>query len=29
MCRAARRFEEIPTIRLNYIGFRVALRLTS
>jgi formylglycine-generating enzyme required for sulfatase activity len=27
MCRAARRFEEIPTIRLNYIGFRVALRL--
>jgi formylglycine-generating enzyme required for sulfatase activity len=28
MCRAARRFEEIPTIRLNYIGFRVALRLT-
>ena len=25
--RAARRFEEIPTIRLNYIGFRVALRL--
>lgn len=27
MSRAARRFEEIPTIRLNYIGFRVALRL--
>ncbi len=27
MCRAARRFEEIPTIRLNYIGFRVCLRL--
>jgi hypothetical protein len=27
MCRAARRFEDIPTIRLNYIGFRVALRL--
>jgi formylglycine-generating enzyme required for sulfatase activity len=29
MCRAARRFEEIPTIRLNYIGFRLALRLES
>jgi formylglycine-generating enzyme required for sulfatase activity len=27
MSRAARRFEDIPTIRLNYIGFRVALRL--
>ncbi|MGI8603397.1 MAG: formylglycine-generating enzyme family protein [Verrucomicrobiales bacterium] len=27
MSRAARRFEEIPTIRLNYIGLRVALRL--
>jgi formylglycine-generating enzyme required for sulfatase activity len=26
MCRAARRFEDLPTIRLNYIGFRVALR---
>lgn len=29
MCRAARRFEEIPTIRLNYIGFRVCLRLAA
>ena len=27
MSRAARRFEDMPTIRLNYIGFRVALRL--
>jgi formylglycine-generating enzyme required for sulfatase activity len=27
MCRAARRFEEIPTIRLNYIGFRVCMSL--
>ena len=27
MSRAARRFEDVPTIRLNYIGFRVALRL--
>jgi formylglycine-generating enzyme required for sulfatase activity len=29
MCRAARRFEEMPTIRLNCIGFRVALRWAS
>ena len=29
MCRAARRFEDMPTIRLNYIGFRVALRWAS
>lgn len=27
MSRAARRFEDMPSIRLNYIGFRVALRL--
>ncbi len=28
MCRAARRFEDMPTIRLNYIGFRVVLKQT-
>jgi hypothetical protein len=27
MCRAARRFEDIPTIRLNYITFRACMRL--
>ncbi len=25
MCRAARRFEALPTFRVHYLGFRVAL----